>query len=318
MKNLVAILNLVLVFFAILTAYFLASQLFKGSRGKIEEILCYFDDKYRKRFFNRRLNSIYKEKTKSKVLDKLDEIMYLSGIRNHFKCMTSEIFVFFILIVSLILSFVVFKIYKSFIFSLIAFFSVQIISYAVLKEMMRINFDRIDNSIMFFISSLKNNAAIKNNIIFMMEESTSRLKEPLKTYNMDFIRDVKMGIPMKKAFDNYINKIENIRLKNILKNLYICSLNNANYSKLLDKTRIVIKNYYEGKEKRRRKVIGAQISIAVIIFVAGIILNALSGITNNFYALLMKTTVGQIIVAYMVCVLVFAAYECITLKKFNY
>lgn len=299
-------------------AYFLASKLFKDSRGKIEKILCYFDDKYRKRFFDRRINSIYKEKTKNKVLDKLDEIMYLSGIRNHFKYMTSEVFVFFIFALSLILFSVVFKIYNSFILSSIAFFSVPIISYAVLKEMMRINFDRIDNSIMFFISSLKNNAAIKNNIIFMMEESTLRLKEPLKTYNVDFIRDVKMGIPMQKAFNNYINKVENIRLKNILKNLCICSLNNANYSKLLDKTRIVIKNYYEGKEKRRRKVIGAQISIAVIIFVAGIILNALSRITNNFYVLLMKTTVGQIIVAYMVCVLVFSAYECITLKKFNY
>lgn len=98
MKNLIIILNLVLGFLVILMAYFLASKLFKGSRGKIEKILCYFDDKYRKRFFDRRINSIYKEKTKNKVLDKLDEIMYLSGIRNHFKYMTSEVFVFLFLL----------------------------------------------------------------------------------------------------------------------------------------------------------------------------------------------------------------------------
>ncbi|PJI06581.1 MULTISPECIES: type II secretion system F family protein [Clostridium] len=287
------------------------------NKNKIENILYYFDEKYKKRLLDKKIDKAYRKK-RINVFGKFDSLIYSSGIRKHFKYMTSELFIFVVLILASLVSAVVYTLFSSIIFSIVAFVGVIFISYGILKELARVNFDKVDNSIMFFINSLKNNAAIENNIAFMMEQTTKRLKEPLKTYNMDFVSDVKMGISLQKAFDNYINKVENIRLKNILKNLYICSINNANYSKLLDKTRIVIKNYYENKEKRRRKVIGAQISIAVIIFVAGIILNALSGITNNFYDLLMKTTIGQILIGYMLIVILIAVYRCITLKEFNY
>ena len=287
------------------------------NRNKIENILYYFDEKYKKRLLDKKVDEAYRKKQRN-VLSKLDSLIYSSGIRKHFKYMTSELFIFVVLILASLVTAVVYTIFSSMIFSVVAFVGVVFILYGILKGISRINFDKVDNSIMFFISSLKSNAAIENNIVFMMEESTSRLKEPLKTYNMDFVSDVKMGIPLGKAFDNYINKVENIRLKNILKNLYICSINNANYAKLLDKTRIVIKNYYEQKEKRQRKVKTAQIGITAIVGVSVIILKALSGITNNFYTLLMQTNVGQVLVGYMLCVILMAIYRCITMKEFNY
>ncbi|AAK79939.1 tight adherence protein B [Clostridium acetobutylicum] len=316
--KLLKIINLILILSLLCISYILSKRLINDDKKKVKSILCYFDKKYRDRLFDKKVNRIYKRKGSNIFLSKLDETIYSSGIRKYLKYMTSEIFILGVIIMSFLFSVAVFKIYESVIFSVVAFAALPIILYGVLKEMVQVNFDRIDNSIMFLISSLKSNAAVKNNIVFMMEETTEKLKEPLRTYNNDFVRDIRVGMPMKKAFENYINKVENIRLRNILKNLYICSLNNADYCKLLDKTRVVIRNYYEEKEKRKSKVKSAQISITAIAFATLIILNALSKVTDNFYALLMNTTTGQVLVGYLLCVILFSIYRCLSLKKFNY
>ncbi|URZ15425.1 hypothetical protein CLFE_014650 [Clostridium felsineum DSM 794] len=287
------------------------------NKNKINKVLSYLDKKYRERLLDKKVDEAYRKKKKN-IFGKLDSLIYMSGIRKYFKYMNSELFVVGVFIISFLFSAFIFKLYESWIFTVEAFLAIPLIFYGILKQMIQINFDRIDNSIMFFISSLKSNANIENNIVFMMKETTKKLKEPIRTYNDDFIRDIRFGIPIEKAFENYINKVENIRLKNILKNLYICSINNANYSKLLDKTRVVVRNYYEGKEKRKKKVRSAQISIMAIVGVSLVILHSLSGITSNFYALLTRTTAGQILVGYMICVVLIAIYKCITLKEFNY
>ncbi|URZ05894.1 type II secretion system F family protein [Clostridium felsineum] len=308
-------LHVILFLAIIVVAYGITKNLI--SKRKIEKLFLYFDEKYKNRLIDKKIDEAYRKKKKN-IFGKLDSLIYMSGIRKYFKYMNSELFILGVFIISFLFSIVIFELYGSWIFTVEAFLAIPIIFYGILKEMVQINFDKIDNSIMFFISSLKSNAEIKNNIVFMIGETTKKLKEPLKTYNDDFIRDVRFGISIDKAFENYINKVENVRFKNILKNLYICSLNNANYSKLLDKTRIIVRNYYEEKEKRKRKVRTAQISIMAIVAVSVVILHSLSGITSNFYALLTRTTAGQILVGYMICVVLIAIYKCITLKEFNY
>lgn len=308
-------LHVILFLAIIVVAYGITKNLI--SKRKIEKLFLYFDEKYKNRLIDKKIDEAYRKKKKN-IFGKLDSLIYMSGIRKYFKYMNSELFILGVFIISFLFSIVIFELYGSWIFTVEAFLAIPLIFYGILKEMVQINFDKIDNSIMFFISSLKSNANIESNIVFMMKETTKKLKEPLRAYNDEFIKDIRFGIPMDKAFENYINKVENIRFKNILKNLYICSLNNANYSSLLDKTRIIVRNYYEEKEKRKRKVRTAQISIMAIVAVSVVILRSLSGITNNFYALLTRKTAGQILVGYMIGVILIAIYKCITLKEFNY
>ncbi|MCR3759367.1 hypothetical protein KYB31_10250 [Clostridium felsineum] len=311
----IVFLHVILLIIVIVLAYGVTRSLI--NKNKVEEILFHFDKKYRERMLDKKVDEAYRKKKKN-IFGKLDSLIYMSGIRKYFKYMNSELFVIGVFIISFLFSAFIFKLYESWIFTVEAFLAIPLIFYGILKQMIQINFDKIDNNIMFFISSLKSNANIENNIVFMMKETTKKLKEPLRTYNDEFIRDIRFGIPIEKAFENYISKVQNIRLKNILKNIYICSINNANYSKLLDKTRIIVRNYYEEKEKRKRKVRSAQIGIGAIIAVSIIILKSLSGITNDFYSLLMRTTIGQILVGYMIGVILIAIYKCITLKEFNY
>lgn len=316
-KNIIVVsLNIVLFAAIVYLVYFLVRICFKEN-GKLKELLASIDDKYKNRVLNKKADYIF-SKNKKTFLKKIDSLIYSSNIRKHFRYLNSEMFLILLLIISTAFSIIVSRIYKSVIFSAVAFAIPPIFSYAALKEMARINFDRIDNNIMNFIISLKSSSKIENNIIFMMDEATKSLKEPLKTYNSEFVREVKRGIPMENAFENYIDKVENIRLKNILKNLYICSINNANYSKLLDKTRIVISKYYEQKEKRKKKVTSGQIGITGIMLVSLLIIHGLTGITPNFYDYMTGSVIGQLIIGYIVCVIIFAVYKCITLKKFNY
>lgn len=312
------ILNVILMVQIVIIVFLSLEVLFK--KDKLKEILQFVDKRYEKRLLSERAEEIYKKKGKDKksLLYKIDNLIYNSNIRKTFSFMSSEFFIFVEALLVAAASFCVYLIFKSVIFSCMASLTAVILSYAVLKEMARINFDNIDNNILPFVDALKSSAKIKNSILFMMEETTKSLKEPLKTHNEEFVMEVKRGVPMEKAFNNYINKVENIRLKNILKNIYICSINNADYSKLLTKTKVVIRKYYEEKERRKKKVQTGQVGIIAIILISLLIIHGLTGIMPDFYTKMMENTIGQIIAAYIVGVIIFAVYKCITLKDFNY
>lgn len=299
---------------------FLSLEMLLTDRNKLKELLQFIDKKYEERLLSERAEEIYKKKGKDKksILVKLDKLIYNSNIRKTFKFMSSEFFIFIDILLALAAAFAIYMMLSSVVFSLIAFFAVIIFSYAFLRELARINFDKIDNNIIPFVNALRSSAKIKNSILFMMEEATKSLKEPLKTHNKEFVMEVRRGVPMEKAFENYINKVENIRLKNILKNLYICSMNNADYLRLLDKTKVVIRKYYEEKERRKKKVQTGQSGIIAIIVISLVIIHGLTGITPDFYTKLRYSSIGQMIIAYIVGVIIFAIYKCITLKDFNY
>lgn len=313
------ILNVILAVQIVIMVFLSLEMLFKD-RNKIKELLQFVNKRYEARLFSERAEEIYKKKGKGRksFIFKIDNLIYNSNIRKNFRFMSSELFIFIELFFAVVTAYIVYLIFHSIVFSILGFLAVIILSYAVLREMARINFDKIDDSIMPFINALKSSAKIKNSILFMMEEATKSLKEPLKTHNKEFVMEVKRGIPMEIAFDNYINKVENIRLKNILKNLYICSINNADYSKLLTKTKIVIRKYYEEKERRKKKVQTGQAGIIAIILISLLIIHGLTGITPGFYEKMMGSVIGQAIIAYIAGVILFAAYKCITLKDFNY
>lgn len=313
------ILNAILAVQIVIIVFLSLGMLFKD-RNKLKELLQFVNKRYEERLISGSAEKIYKKKVKGEKspLFIIDNLIYNSNIRKNFRFMSSELFIFIDIVFATTTAFCVYLIFQSIIFSCMAFFSVIILSYAVLRELARINFDKIDDNIMPFVNALKNSAKIKNSILFMMEESTKNLKEPLKTHNKEFVMEVKRGVPMETAFNNYINKVENIRLKNILKNLYICSINNADYSKLLNKTKVVIRRYYEEKERRKKKVQTGQAGIIAIILVSLLIINGLTGLTPNFYSKMISSVIGQIIAAYIVGVIIFAVYKCITLKDFNY
>lgn len=312
-------LNVVLAAQIFIMIFLLLEMLFRD-KSKAKELLQFVDKRYEDRLLSERAEKIYKKKGKDKksLMSKIDNLIYNSNIRKTFRFMSSELFIFIDVLLATTAAFCVYLIFKSIIFPLMAFLAVVILSYAVLREMARINFDKIDNNIMPFVDALKSSAKIKNSILFMMEEATKSLKEPLKTHNKEFVMEVKRGVPMETAFSNYINKIENIRLKNILKNLYICSINNADYSKLLTKTKVVIRKYYEEKERRKKKVQTGQAGIIAIILISLLIIHGLTGMMPGFYEKMIGSVIGQAIIAYIAGVILFAAYKCITLKDFNY
>lgn len=319
MSALNMVLNVILALQIIIMVFLSLEMLFKD-KSKAKELLQFIDKRYEERLLSERAEEIYKKKGKDKksLLFKIDNLIYNSNIRKTFRFMSSELFIFIDALLSVTAAFSVYLIFQSYIFSSMAFLAVIILSYAVLREMARMNFDKIDDNIMPFVDALKSSAKIKNSILFMMEEATKSLKEPLKTHNEEFVMEVKRGVPMETAFNNYINKVENIRLKNILKNLYICSMNNADYSKLLTKTKVVIRKYYEEKERRKKKVQTGQVGIIAIILISLVIIHGLTGITPGFYEKMMDNVIGQVIIAYIAGVIIFAAYKCITLKDFNY
>lgn len=315
---LVIFLNVILAILLAVISYFIADFLFSGKNGKIKKMLVYFNDKYEKRYFDSKSDQVYKNKKKHENLNKLDRLIYNSNIRKYFKYMTSELYIFFNIVFSLLLFVTLFKTYRSIVFATIGFIAVPVILITILKFMASINFDKIDNNIMPFVDALKSNARIKNNLLYIMENSTHSLKEPLRTYNADFVNDIKRGVSTEKAFNTYENKIENVRMKIILKNLYVCSINNANYNKLLNRTRIVLQKYYEEKEKRRSAVLTGQVGIAFIVAVSFFILFSLIGINTNLFTTLRTNFVGQLLSGYFICSIIFSVCVCIYLRKFNY
>lgn len=316
---LTSFLKIILLLLTLLIGYFAASYFIKAANmKKIKQIVQNYNEKYEKRIVDAKIAELYKLQTKKSFLGKIDDLIYNSNIRKYIPILSSEIYLIFNIGFTLFIYIFAGNFTSSIVIIVTASIVVFVAPYMILDIMVQNNLDKIDDELLIYVNSLKNYARIKNSILFMMENTTKNLSEPLRLYNRTFTNEIKRGVTIKKAFDNYIGRISNIRLKNLLRNLYICSENNADYKKVLDKSRVIFQKYSETKEERRREVKSGQASILTIIVASLFVIWGLRGISSTLFYDLSTSLIGQIIIGYIFGVIGIAIYICYKLKKTNY
>ncbi|QLY81490.1 type II secretion system F family protein [Clostridium intestinale] len=317
----VVILGRILLVVLVLTLLYSLFDIFKEiyRRGYLQNIFGDIKDKYVQRQKTREINFLLEgEKEDLSFIEKIDLLLDRSGLHAYMTFLTSEILIVFTIVVAFTIAFIFQKISGLLVFSLAVFFAVIFIVYLALNQLAKITYDRIDDQVLIYINILENLSSSNSDIVEIMGKALPYMREPLKNYSSQFVYECKRGVPIVKAFKNFENKIESYRFKQLLKNLEVCSKYEANYKEILSKSRIIMKNYFVEKEKRRKEVRNGRLAIIMTMGMGVVLFKLVLGFNENMYEQLKSTFLGNVILGYNLFVLMFGVFKFITLDKLNY
>lgn len=278
------------------------------------------------------VNKIYSERQKireakflyegstndKKSIDKIDELVERSRIKTIIPYITSELLIAGTLVLALVSAFLLNKFYGFWLYTLAAFTVVIFIVIFTLKYFEKKTFNKIDKQLLVYINTLKNLCSSNNDIVVIIEKSIPYVEEPIKEYLEQFVFECRKGISVNKAFRTLEDKIENKRFKQLIKNLAICSKHEANYEKIIKKSKVILKHYFEEKERRKKAVNSGRSVIVITLFMGLFTFNILQSFSGNLLDSLKTTLVGNMLLGYFLIVLIYATYKFITLDKLNY
>ena len=177
-----------------------------------------------------------------------------------------------------------------------------------------LTYEKVDDGLLLFINHLENFSSTTDDVVTLFEKTLPYVKEPLKRYVEEFVNEAKSG-DLKLAFRNFEKKVENKRFKSILNNLEIASRHEANYKDILGESRVILKGYFESKQRNKSIVQNGRAEILLVLLMAGVMIGVMSGITPNLLFDLQNTLAGNFIILYCVIVFIFIIWQFIAFDK---
>jgi len=288
-------------------------KLLKKYRDTVEKV-------YKDRIRNKEMLWLYEgAQNKETFIDKIDSIIETSTIRLLVPFLTSEVFLFVSLCFAILCT-VLFNILVSrfIIFNLIAFIAAIFTPYLILKQAAGIIYNKIDNQILGWLNTISNLCMSNDDIVTIIEKANFYTKPPLSKYTETFVFEARQGLTLGESFRNFEDKVENRRLKQFIKNLSVCCKHDADYKKVVDKSRTILKKYFQEKEKRQKDIKEGKKDIAITIGMGiGLFMLVLS-FQDDFIYNLVSTVPGNVILGFNIAVLMFSAYKVLTLGSINY
>lgn len=310
---------MLLIFLVLFSYYFISTVIEIRKKKSINSILNDINNKYEERQKEREAKFLYVGTTNDKrFIDKIDELVERSRIKEVFPYTTSELLIAVTMILALVTAFLFNKYYGFWLYTVGSSSIVIFLIVLILKYMEKRTFNKIDKQLLVYVNTLKNLCSSNNDIVVIIEKSIPYVDEPIKGYSQQFVFECRKGIPIDKAFKNFEDKVENKRFKQLIKNLAICSKHEANYEKIIKKSKVILKHYFEEKERRKKAVNNGRAVIVITFFIGAFTFRLLDSFSDNILETFKTTLIGNLLLGYFLIVLIYATYKFITLDKLNY
>ncbi|MGN9163427.1 type II secretion system F family protein [Clostridium sulfidigenes] len=288
--------------------------------GKIEkkiiDLVGNINSKYEQRIIEAKESS-YIKKNKNKKLDYLDDLIIRTKVREYAPFFTSEILILISIVVAIVFFIAVNSISKNQILKVEAIILGLMLPSLIMEQIATNVFDSIDDKILLFIDTAINFSTSKNELLFILENTAEYLTGPLKAIISQLANELKRGVPLHVAFENAASKTDNVRLKEILKNLCIVAQEDADYKGTLESARNIHERFYEQKMKGKRKVNDGKKGLIMLVIVEIFVLIGLNGFSSNLIGMLEDTLQGQLIVAYFGLIGILIVNKYFKINKFN-
>ncbi len=283
---------------------------------KIIDLVGSINSKYEQRIIEAKESS-YIKKNKNKKLDYLDDLIIRTKVREYAPFFTSEILILISIVVAIVFFIAVNSISKNQILKVEAIILGLMLPSLIMEQIATNVFDSIDDKILLFIDTAINFSTSKNELLFILENTAEYLTGPLKAIISQLANELKRGVPLHGAFENAASKTDNIRLKEILKNLCIVAQEDADYKGTLESARNIHERFYEQKMKGKRKVNDGKKGLIMLVIVEIFVLIGLNGFSSNLIGMLENTLQGQLIVAYFGLIGILIVNKYFKINKFN-
>ncbi len=229
------------------------------------------------------------------ILRSLDIMINRSGIREKYSFFTTEVFIALTIVIVVSTYFLSKFINNYWGFNLLIAMFAGLACYFSIYYLSGISYEKIDSQITNFINYLENFASTNVDIVTIIEKTSFYMEDPLKSYLEKFVTESRQG-KIKLAFQNLVDKIENVKFQQLIKNLEIASRHEANYKEVVSESRIILKGYFKNKEKRKELIRNGRIELIMMLLISTLVLKMVADITPNLANDIFTTTEGAIFV----------------------
>ncbi|MEG1142052.1 MAG: hypothetical protein RSE41_06365 [Clostridia bacterium] len=164
-----------------------------------------------------------------------------------------------------------------------------------------------------YVISLKNYTETTNNILIAFKNA--RCEYPLDIYINKFNVSVDKGINIYDSFEELKNNINIKEISEFLTSIQFCYINGGNFTELLDEFSNIQMKVNLQKEKESENIFSSKVVLILLIVINVYILFGFIMSTEEYYSILTKTFIGEMILNVNVLSYIIIFYFYLKLNK---
>lgn len=261
----------------------------------------------------------YLKSGKETFSDKLERVISSSRIRGFISFFNAEILVLLSILTSICSGIIAMFVKPDNIALIIESMILGVILPTLILQEMSISiFNKIDKDLEVLTIKGISHSKSKSTLVTIISKCEEYLTGPVKPVLTKLVNEINRGTPKEVAFNNAVESVENIRLKQLLTNLLITSQNDGDYKKVFNNAEESNRDYFDLKDMARDKINEGKSSIAGLAVASVAAVLALQKNFPDMGNVLNNTKFGQIIIAYFGVIIIFLIYKFFSFSKINY
>lgn len=258
----------------------------------------------------RQERDLHGTKRKKDILDKLDEELAYSGLKEQFRWLTTELYIL-IEVITVALVAAISALVKGPFTGFVAGFIVVIIFKATISIMANIR-DRKTEAIMLqFMNIVDNFAKTSDDLMTIFEKASRYIDEPLSTQIYDAVIEARNTGDSLVALQDLQDKVKNKHFKVLVRNLEISSRFETNYSEIIEDCREIFHTYIRSEKEKRTMRTNGVMQIFAMLAVGALCCYLIGDVTDQggvISVLLNAGAIGYVILGFGVIVLLASIY----------
>lgn len=254
------------------------------------------------------------EVMKKPFTEKVNDMLIYSGLQLKFPFINVKTAYFSVGFLCFILFGVVDIITGQILWGVSAAAAFVLVIYLILYMLRTKNYSNTEKDITLFMNMVTNFSATSDDIIFILERTSSYLSNPLKEAIQIVCTSAKSDGNITLALQDLRRKIEHPLFKRIVSNLELCSRNSCDYRNIIEDSRERVEASLSSATKRRAIYSSGRINIFMLIGV-GIVLiwesMSFVGDDKTFLEVMTANIFGKIILVFVVLSFGFSLYYAI-------
>lgn len=251
----------------------------------------------------------------SSFAGKTDVLILRSDVNKYIRIFNTEIFLFVSILLFAIGFTIGINVLNNWLIGFTLAITLLLIPYLILKMMAAINYKKIDDNALTFINILQNNSTIEDDIVLILAKTAPDLENPLRNYIEEFCGEVRNTGDMTTAFRKLEFRIQNEKLKSIIRNIGICSRHEANYKEIIEDSREILQSYIADDLDRKAIIKNGRLEILLCIGLGFGMIKLITPLVPNLYSILKSNSVGNLILFGCIIVLIGTVINAFTLNK---
>lgn len=198
----------------------------------------------------RRERDIHGAGIKRDFLGKLDERLAYSGIKEHLKWLTTEIYII-VLILLISITVIISTIKLGVILGILLGFAVYTSFELIISLLIAYRNKKTETIMLQFMNIVDNFSKTSDDLIAIFEKSARYIEDPLKSQIIDAVTIAKNSGDKLGALQELQDRVKNKHFKVLVRNLEISSRYETNYSAIVEDCRAIFHNYIKSEKEKR-------------------------------------------------------------------